>query len=351
METEKTTGRQNPAVSGVGTCPDADGKSRSKAALTAILVPITIGLVCCAVSSPGLPSPGSLLYAAAASASLALLAGVIPLPLIFLCLLPAIPFTFAATGSLSPLLMLPVVLFLFPAALLPAGGKATLHRACALSAFLLFLYAGGLFLFRVTALGPLSSGTVKAAFPVQAQAVKEAILSIRSLHNGTSYALFSEADAEFYLNSLISVLPGLGGSVFLILSFLASAAVHAVSDPLKLKCEEADEAFSSRMSPLSTGIFLLSLLLLLLPLPALFFMTAANLALLLLPGFWLEAFRLLRFLWRTERVRLFALFLTVLFLVLIPKELPLDLLLFGLTGALSILISSLLRRLTPKEPQ
>ena len=105
------------------------------------------------------------------------------------------------------------------------------------------------------------------------------------------------------------------------------------------------------MSPLSAGIFLLSLLLLLLPLPVLFFMTAANLALLLLPGFWLEAFRLLRFLWKTERVRLAALFLTVLFLVLIPKELPLDLLLFGLTGALSVLISSLLRRLTPKEPQ
>lgn len=328
---------------------NAGDSVRRTAALTALLVPIAIGLGCCAVSAAGFPTPGSLLYAAAASASLALLAEAVSLPLVFLCLLPAIPFAFAAAGSFSPLFTLPVILFLLPAALLPARGKMTLHRACTLSAFLLFLYAGGFFLFRVASLGPLSQETVREAFPAQAQAVKEAILSIRTLHNGSYYALFSEADAEFYLDSLITVLPALAGGCALILAFLAAEAVFAVSGPLKLKREEAEAAFSSRMSPVSAGIFLLSLLLLLLPLPALIFMTAANLLLFLLPGFWLEAFRLLRLLWKTEKVRLAALFLTVLFLALIPKRFPLDLLLFGLTGALSVLTGALFGRRKPNE--
>ena len=349
MEKEKSADRNPVPASSSRSVPETEPKTGKKAALTALLVPIAIGLGCCAVSSAGFPTPGSLLYASAAAASLALLAEAISLPLVFLCFLPAIPFAFAATGSFSPLFALPIVLFLLPAALLPARGKASLHRACALSAFLLFLYAGGFFLCRVTPFGPVSAETVKAAFPAQAQAVKEAILSIRTLHNGASYALFSEADAGFYLDSLISVLPALTGGCALILSFLAAAAVHAVSKPLKLEREEAEETFSSRMRPLSAGIFLLSLLLLLFPLPGLFFMTAANLALLLLPGFWLEAFRLLRFLWKTESVRLAALFLTVLFLALIPKKLPLDLLLFGLTGALSVLTDAVRRRLSTKN--
>ncbi|MCQ2425629.1 MAG: hypothetical protein MJ070_05735 [Lachnospiraceae bacterium] len=352
MEKEKSSDRKAGPAPVSRSAPEAAPKTGKKAALTALLVPIAIGLGCCAVSSAGFPTPGSLLYAAAAAASLALLAEAVSLLLVFLCLLPAIPFAFAATGSFSPLFALPIVLLLLPAALLPARGKATLHRACALSAFLLFLYAAGFFLHRVTASGPVSPETVRAAFPTQAEAVKEAILSIRTLHNGVYYALFSEADAEFYLDSLISVLPALTGGCALILAFLASAAVRAVAGPMKLNREEAEEAFSSRMSPLSAGIFLLSLLLLLLPLPALFFMTAANLFLLLLPGFWLEAFRLLRFLWKTERVRLAALFLTVLFLALIPKRFPLDLLLFGLTGALTVLIGAVLRhRGTKREPE
>ena len=78
-------------------------------------------------------------------------------------------------------------------------------------------------------------------------------------------------------------------------------------------------------------------------------MTAANLMLLFLPGCWLEAFRLLRFLWEKERFRLAALFLTVLFFALIPKKLPLDLLLFGLTGSLSVMTGVILRHWMPKK--
>lgn len=323
---------------------------RRKNAQTVLLVPITVGLICCAASSCGIPTPGDLLFCALAAASLSLLSETVPLPLVFLCFLPSVPFAYAAAGSFLPLLRLPVILFLLPAAILPVRGKETLHRACMFSALLLFLYAGGFFLSAVLRTGSsLSANAVRKAFPGQAEAVREAILSIRSVHGGSSYSLFSEQDAEFYLNSLISVLPALAGGCFLILSFLASETAHALSGPLFLRREEAEDAFSSRMRPFSAVLFLLSLVLLLFPLPDLIFMTAANLMLLFLPCCWLEAFLLLRFLWKKESVRLAALLLTVLFLALIPKRLPLDFLLFGLTGALSALTGAVLRHCMPKK--
>ncbi len=319
------------------------GRDRTRGKLL-LLVLIVLGECACTVQGAGI-TPGVLLFASAAAGSAALLADRIPLPLALLCLLPAIPFAYASNGSCVSALRLFAVLLLIPAAYLPLTGKGDLRKAAAVSAFPVTLAVLGilaaLMLRTGNGIGPEAAKTVLAR-PLDA--VREAILSVKTTHDGREYALFDTGETEYYVDALLCVLPGLIGNAALVLSWLTAVLARVLSLVFGFGREEAEERYAARASAVSGLFYLIPLLLILFPLPAVPFYVCANLMLLFLPGALLECFAALRFLWKEEAYRLGALVLTVLLILLIPKHLFPDILLSGALGGLSAIVTSVLGR-------